>query len=490
MTPEELFASLQKKVADLSDQFDQLQFNFWKKTGPSPSGISNTDLESTNFSTGVSGWRLDADGNLEANNGNFRGDITGASGTFTGTVTVASLNIPDQTTGSSAHVDSSGNTWWGANVATGYTGANAYVLATGAASFKNVLIGGTSTQYQIGNGGMFSFGNGVDGAGVADGSTALAGATLAGSTYTLTRDVYYTNLTVSTGVTISPVGWRIFGTGILTLNGTATIQANGSSGGDGASSGGATGGAGGSRGAQIAAGYVPAGPDGGVGGAGGNSNGTGTSVGGATATNAIGTAGVAGGSGGNGGGGNAGGTSGAGTITAPNVPLTINWNLGQLLDVGSTGATVKYNGSGGAGGGGGGGGGTAGAGSAGGGGGGGGSGSGGTIIPISFRSIIVGASASITANGGNGGKGGDGHNAVNVNTGGGGGGGGGSGGTGGVIILAYNSLSNSGSIVATGGTKGTKGTFGLGNGTGVNGSAGVDGSNGAAGVLYQFQISM
>ena len=44
-------------------------------------------LKSQNFYTGVSGWQIDADGNIEGNNGNFRGDITGASGTFSGTIT-------------------------------------------------------------------------------------------------------------------------------------------------------------------------------------------------------------------------------------------------------------------------------------------------------------------------------------------------------------------------------------------------------------------
>jgi hypothetical protein len=41
-------------------------------------------MESENFQTGVAGWQFDAQGNLEANNGNFRGDISGASGTFSG----------------------------------------------------------------------------------------------------------------------------------------------------------------------------------------------------------------------------------------------------------------------------------------------------------------------------------------------------------------------------------------------------------------------
>lgn len=50
------------------------------------------------------------------------------------------LDIPDTTTANSFHVDTSGNTWWGANVANGYTLANAYVLNSGQALFKNVTL--------------------------------------------------------------------------------------------------------------------------------------------------------------------------------------------------------------------------------------------------------------------------------------------------------------------------------------------------------------
>lgn len=33
-------------------------------------------IQSNNFVSGESGWRIDADGNLEANDGNFRGSVT------------------------------------------------------------------------------------------------------------------------------------------------------------------------------------------------------------------------------------------------------------------------------------------------------------------------------------------------------------------------------------------------------------------------------
>ncbi|EJL6764618.1 TipJ family phage tail tip protein [Vibrio cholerae] len=44
------------------------------------------DIQSTNYQAGVAGWRLDKNGNLELNDGNFRGTISGADGYFSGTV--------------------------------------------------------------------------------------------------------------------------------------------------------------------------------------------------------------------------------------------------------------------------------------------------------------------------------------------------------------------------------------------------------------------
>lgn len=59
-----------------------------------------------------------------------------------GSIVGGSLDIPDKTTSNSTHIDSSGNQWWGANTASGYASANAYILSTGAASFSSVLING------------------------------------------------------------------------------------------------------------------------------------------------------------------------------------------------------------------------------------------------------------------------------------------------------------------------------------------------------------
>ncbi len=43
-------------------------------------------LQSNNYLAGTSGWRIDSDGNIYGNNGEFRGNITGATGAFSGTM--------------------------------------------------------------------------------------------------------------------------------------------------------------------------------------------------------------------------------------------------------------------------------------------------------------------------------------------------------------------------------------------------------------------
>ena len=410
---------------------------------PSPTGsvLANGDFASPNFVSGSTGWRLDANGNFEAVNG-----------TFSGTLGAVSLNVPDSTSTSSFHVDSNGNTWWGANVASGYAGAPAYVLATGAAHFENVEIGGTTIQYVITNSGIFSYGDGSDG-----------NVTISANT-SLSADMYYNNLTVDSAAVLNPAGFRIFVKDTLTLSGNAKISRNGSNGGSG--------------GTSLADGYLKGAAASGAGGA-GQVNGPGLAGGaGVSVTNALGSGGPAGQAGGDSTGtvraGGAGGAASSATVS--NVKLIANWHLATLLDVSSTGATVKFTNSGSAGGGGGGG--DALIGEAGGTGGGGG-GNGG-IVAIYARSIVIASGSSITANAGNGGDG------SNGNDGGGGfkngNGGGGAGGNGGVIILAYNSLTNNGSLTATLGTGGSGG--------GAGGTGQTSATSGSSGVIYQFQLSL
>ncbi len=433
-------------------------------------------IQSKNFVHSAAGWRISADGTAEFGSGYFRGDITGATGTFSGTVNVGSLNIPDSTTASSFHVDTSGNAWWGANVATGYAGANAYILATGAAVFKNVQIGGSTIQYVITNSGIFSFGDGSDGS-----------ATISVNT-SLTRDMYYDDLTVNAGVTLKPSGYRIFVKGTFTLNGTVSGSGDsGTTGQDGFFQSGQTSAAAAS--APLADGYLKGSSVPGDGGKGSayNSNNATAPGNGTNATNSLGSSGAAGGIGGNsaGGLGFPSGPSSGGVATATNVKLIANWHLATLLDISSTGASVKFNNSGSAGGGGGGG--SGGGGQDGGGGGGGSGATAGRPIAIYARVMVISATGAIVSNGGNGGAGGAGGGG-GASTHGGGGGGGGGAGNGGWIVLVYNTLTNSGSLTVNAGTAGAGGPGGVGGlGTGATGATAAAAS---PGVIYQFQLSL
>jgi len=362
----------------------------------------------------------------------------------------------------------------------------ASIDSDGDAVFKSVQVGGTTKQYSLGDDGIFSFGDGSDGAHTTSGNE------------TLTTDKYYTNLTVATGHTLNTGGYRIFVNGTLTLEGTGKIVRNGNTGTAGTNASGQTAGTGGAGASALADGYLK----GSVAGVVGSDGVTGMAGGGAWQCPSAPTAGTAGTAttnsiGSNGSVGGTGGASGGtgGVATASNVKLIANWHLQTLLDIGSTGASVKYDNSGGAGSGCGGDGGcNAVNGVGGGGGGGGGSASSGGIIAIYAKNIVIGANASIEADGGVGGNGGNGGNASGNNTSQGGGGGGtGAGGNGGQIILVYNELTNDGSITVAGGLAGqTVGTGGLDNPTygGGDGSAGGLGANGSVGTIRQFQLSI
>lgn len=327
-------------------------------------------------------------------------------------------------------------------------GSIASISSSGDAIFKSVQIGGSNRQYSITDDGILNFGDGSDGAAIIVGDT------------TLTADKYYTTLKVNAGVNLYPNGYRIFVNDTLTVNGT--IDRNGSSGGNGGTPQPYSAGTGGS----LSDGYLKgsiAGGDGGLGGRDGSSNGDPGSNGSNT-INSIGSSST--GNGGDGGdsiegpiGGNGGN---GGTATTANVKLIANWHLATLLDVSSTGATVKYDNSASAGGGGGGG---RGIGASESGGGGGGGGSSGGIIAIYAKNIIINSTGIIQANGGNGGNGGNGNTD-------GAGGGGGGGGNGGQIILVYNNLINTGAITVSAGTGGVAGTGGSGMTNGLNGTAG------------------
>lgn len=322
-----------------------------------------------------------------------------------------------------------------------------------------------------------------------DGNVTIAAPT------TLTRDMFYNNLTINVGQTLSTGGYRIFVKGTLTNNGT--ISNNGGNGAAGTAGSGAGGGAGGAGGTVAPGNAVFAGEDGKAGGIGDTGNGPGCAIGtaGDSVTSALGVSGVTGGAGGGGGSGTVGGGAGcaggaAGTATATiykpfSGPLAVTF---QEFNA-SGNNPIKNSAGSGAGGGGGEGGQNAGAGNpGGGGGGGGGSGATGGTVLIIATTIINSATGIIQANGGTGGIGGAGAAGPFPVTGGAGGGGGGAGGSGGVVFLVYQSISNLGTIQTLGGTGGVGGTFGLGNGGGTNGTAGSTGNSGLSGVVYEIIV--
>lgn len=273
-------------------------------------------------------------------------------------------------------------------------------------------------------------------------------ATISSNT-TITRDMYYNNLTIDATFTLNTGGFMIFVRGTLTNNGT--ISRAGGSGGVG----GATGTAG-AVGGTIAGVTVGAGGSATAGGAGGTNAGSQAAA--VAAQTGFGGAGGASGAGGTAAG--AGGSSRAGGTMTQRI-----WRHVQTIWGLSAAGTYGTGGAGGAGGGGGGGSGAL------SGAGGGGGGSGGGSIYLACNTLVN--NGIITVAGGNGGNGG---NASGLNTAGGGGGGGGGGGR---IYIICNTNSVNGTLTVSGGAAGTGGT---GNGTGGAGSGGAIGSNGRASI--------
>ena len=347
-----------------------------------------------------------------------------------------------------------------------------------------------------------------DGNAVLNGSNTFSWASLNSNVYTLTRDIYPGNLTINNGVTLITNSYCIFCQGTLTNNGTIKNNGNnGNTGGNATMGNPSTAGGGAGGGSAVAAGTLAAGVAGVSGGNGASSSGFnyngltgGSGSAGNNASNSLATNnGVAGGSGGSGGsgggwsGGGGGGGSSGGTATQATMgPYTMISLLMACSVVLGVFTTYKSSPSGAGGGGGG----SGGSGSNGSGsnlscgGGGGGSGSSGGMIWIVANAIIN--NGTIQSNGGNGGNGGNGCNGYSYNGGamnGGGGGGGGAGGNGGVIVLAYVSYTNNGTVQALGGSPGTGGSPGSGSGTGAtSGSSGSTGNSGNAGTILQIVI--
>lgn len=328
------------------------------------------------------------------------------------------------------------------------TGADKVPYSTGTDTFSQYSISATRAATTVpvadSNGLLDTWATGGSGI-YGDGSDSSP--TISGGTTTLTRDMFYQDLTIAADGILAPAGFRIF------VRGTLTIASGGVISDDGAS-------------ASVDVPGPPLGARGVLGtDSGGGGTGKTTASAGAAGTNPSaqffpGTGATPnGGAGGQADGGHAGGAGGTPTIRSASGGSTRTFPssiTGRVL--GSSGLFQA-----GAGGGGGGSGGanlTTGTANSGGGGGG-----GGGVVVVAR---ILNSSGTIRANGGNGG------NATATGDGIAGGGGGGGGG---YVLVTAGKVVSQGTISATGGTKGT----------GAGG--GADGSNGSAGYTQLIQMA-
>ena len=368
------------------------------------------------------------------------GDLTLSSGTWT----IAN----DAVTYAKMQNVSAASKLLGRGSAAGSGDVEEITLGTGLTMTATTLSASGGTEYE----GLVFYGDGSDGAYTLNGTNDYTGVfSRSGSNYTQLRDIYASSLTIDSGSTLDPDGWRIFVSG--TLSNAGTIYRNGRVG--------ATGGN-----AQAGVQTIPAG---GVGLTDDGSNALGGSAsGGAGARGVLNAAGVSGtagtaeyGEGGSGGASGAGEYSDLGGLggavrasTAVNVRkfrtvgTTMNWNFIYLIGGGcggsgggSGGGDITRGACGGAG------------------------GSGGGVIGIWAKTLTN--TGTISANGGAGGAGGNTDGASGA-------GGGGGGGGGGFIYIIYDTITT-GTITATGGTGGAVGTQ---HGLSTAGSAGSNGSDG------------
>jgi hypothetical protein len=85
----------------------------------------DTFIKSTNYSPKKVGFLIDG----------LKGYIEAVSIYLSGSIVGASLDIPDQLSANSFHVDINGNAWWGANTAAGFAGGKASIQNNGIATF-------------------------------------------------------------------------------------------------------------------------------------------------------------------------------------------------------------------------------------------------------------------------------------------------------------------------------------------------------------------
>lgn len=331
------------------------------------------------------------------------------------------------------------------------TGTAGQVLTTGGAaanpSWMTVSSGAASGAVDA-----QWFGDGSDG-----------NVTISAGTTTLTRDMYYNNLTL-TGGTLVTAGWKVFVAGTLDITAApaGAIRPLTSAIDGGAGSGG------GSAGFEILAGSV------GNSGANGNSGKAGTTGAGASQSTVSTSAMVGGFSGSSGNGGASGGGTSAGSgaagQTSDSSPSDVRRLQSELSAWISPSAYAQLRGGGPAPGG-----------AAGGGdgannaGNGGGGGSAGGALYIAAKTINRGGGTAVAAIQAIGGKGGTGSNGQGGTS---GGGGGGAGAGGGWLYLIYHTLSGTTATNALDATGGDGGAGGNGASTGVGGNGGAPGGGG------------
>jgi hypothetical protein len=327
-----------------------------------------------------------------------------SNGTLTGTALAAS-----GLTGATAATRYGGGTAVGAPT-TGTFSTGDFVVDQTGRLWVCTASGSPGTWVDVATTGLGIYGDGSDGVG-----------NITGGTTTLTRDMFYSSLTVTGTGMLNTAGFRVFVQGVCTINASGIISNDG-----------VAGGAGGGAGAAASANTV--------GGGGTGATGTvGAGTAGGSPGNSLGGSGGAGGLG-SGGAGGAGGTATAPIAANGSIRTSAFTTTGQL--VGAAVTRLLGGGGGGTGGG--------------DGGQGPGSGGGGGVVLLCARTIVN--NGTIRALGGAGGS------AGGTNRGGAGGGGGG------VVLLTYNAYSGSGTTSVAGGAGGAK------TGTGVAGTAGSAGT--------------